>query len=506
MTELTGGDAVYETLRALGVCHVFGIPSVHNLPIFDAITRGGDIEPIIVRNEQAAAHSADGYARASGKLGVILASTGPGTTNTVTGLYEASFASSGVLLITGQVDSVYYRKGKGPGHQADNQVQMLQSVVRHVESVRHTQTIPAAINRAVAAIQEGRPQPAAVEIPIDLQYARADMTIPPAPETRPLANIGDIEQAATLLAEANKRVIIAGGGAQGAAAQVTALAVSLGAPVFTSVNGRGVIPEDHELSMGSSFAANPMRKLLEEADVVLAIGTWFHGGPHNWNINLSGKLIHIDIDPHSHGLVFDTAINIIGDAGDAVEAIAKRLNANPGDADYTRALARARDEISAGARKRLGEDTAAIMDHMRNQMGRDDVLVRDMTIPAYLWANQFFPIFSARRTMNPTSGAIGPGLPLANGAALASQRKTVLIQGDGGFMVHIGELTTTVQYNLPLVICVFTDGGYGVLRGFQTNQFEGRLVGVNLVTPNFTGLANSVGMAAEAVSSVAGFE
>ena len=110
------------------------------------------------------------------------------------------------------------------------------------------------------------------------------------------------------------------------------------------------------------------------------------------------------------------------------------------------------------------------------------------------------------RTMNPTSGAIGPGLPLANGAALASQRKTVLIQGDGGFLLHIGELTTTVQYNLPLVICVFTDGGYGVLRGFQTNQFEGRLEGVNLVTPNFTGLAHSVGMAAEAVSSVNEFE
>ena len=161
MTTQTGGECAYEALLKLGVKHVFGIPSVHNLPIFDAILRGGKIQPIIVRNEQCAAHSADGYARASGQIGVVLASTGPGTTNTVTGIYEAAFASSHVLVLTGQVDSIYYGKGRGPGHEADRQMHMLQTVARRVESPRYTQDIAPAIFRAVADMQSGRPPDAA---------------------------------------------------------------------------------------------------------------------------------------------------------------------------------------------------------------------------------------------------------------------------------------------------------------------------------------------------------
>ena len=132
MSQITGGEAVYRTLLRLGVRHVFGIPSVHNIPIFDALQQGGEIDTVIVRNEQAGTHAADGYYRATGKMGVILASTGPGTTNTMTGLYEAAFASSKVLLITGQTDSVFYGKGRGLGHEAENQVAMLQTVASSV--------------------------------------------------------------------------------------------------------------------------------------------------------------------------------------------------------------------------------------------------------------------------------------------------------------------------------------------------------------------------------------
>ena len=155
--EMTGGEAVASALETLGVRHVFGIVSVHNLPIYDAIARRGTITPIGVRHEQAAAHAADGYARATGELGVVIASTGPGTTNTMTGLFEASFASSPVLLITGQIDSSYLGKAKGFLHEAEHQRLMLSSLCRRVETVRRTEDIGRTIITVAEDIRAGRP-------------------------------------------------------------------------------------------------------------------------------------------------------------------------------------------------------------------------------------------------------------------------------------------------------------------------------------------------------------
>ena len=498
MTVMTGGEAVYQTLKSAGVDCLFGIPSVHNLPIFDAIARGGDIEAIIVRNEQAAAHSADGYARASGKLGVVLASTGPGTTNTVTGLYEAAFASSRVLLITGQVDTPFYGKGRGPGHEADNQIAMLRTVVRHAESVGQTRDIPRAIERAIDLIQRGRPQPAAVEIPIDLQYAEADVTIAEriAAGDPPSVPTDAADEAAGLLADAERRVILAGGGVVGgnASGQLVALAEALNAPVFTTTNGRGAIPDDHHLAMGAYWEHPKMQAAIADADVVLAVGTRFRGGERVWDATPPGALIHVDADPHALNLVHRSRLSIVADAAAALTAISDRLNAERNDDAFVDAARNARDAVFASVRDRIGPDQAAIMDHIRTRLPRDGVFVRDMTMPAYFWGNQLFPVLAPRTTMNPTSGAIGPGLPLANGAAAATGRKTVVIHGDGGFTVHVGELTTAVQHDLPVVVVVFTDGGYGVLRGFQNTRFDGRTIGVDLATPRFSALAESMGM------------
>ena len=173
---MTGGEAVHRTLRALGVEHVFGIASVHNLPIYDAILRAGGIDAIMVRHEQAGVHAADGYARATGKLGVALTSTGPGAANAVPGLYEAGFASSRVLMITGQIDSPYYGKGKGFLHEAENQLPMLRTVTRRAESPRFVHEIVDSILRVARDIQTGRPQPGCVEIhgssPIPPRFAK----------------------------------------------------------------------------------------------------------------------------------------------------------------------------------------------------------------------------------------------------------------------------------------------------------------------------------------------
>lgn len=506
MSQMTGGEAVYRTLVGLGVRNVFGIPSVHNIPILDAMLQGGEINTVIVRNEQAGAHAADGYYRATGELGVIIASTGPGTTNTMTGLYEAAFASSRVLLITGQIDSTFYGKGKGLGHEAENQVPMLQTVVDHVASPKSTQAITPAILRVVAEMKMGKPGPGAVEISIDLQYQTADITIPDIPEIQPIAPKTDaIKAAAALLSDSARPVILAGGGviASGASATLVEWAESINAPVFTSANGRGSISDQHPLCMGCFLGSRQFQEAMTDVDTMVAIGTWFRGGGQ---FPLPGKLIHIDIDPRKIGLVHLPDVSVIGDALLAINGIRAAMNAGPGDGAFLENMQSIRDQVRQRIRKRIGMDHEGIMDTIRSLAPDDAIMVRDMTIPAYSWGNQLLPIYAPRTTMNPVCGAIGAGLPLAIGAAAATGKKTVIIQGDGGFMVHIGELATVVQYQLPIVICVFTDGGYGVLRGIQSSTFQGRTIGVDLATPNFATVARGIGLEAESVASVEEFK
>jgi acetolactate synthase I/II/III large subunit len=508
MAEITGGQAVHDALVKLGVTHVFGIPSVHNLPIFDAIRNGGKITPIITRHEQAAVHSADGYSRVSGRLGVAICSTGPGTTNTVTGLYEAGFASSRVLLITGQTESVDYGKGRAAGHEAEKQLPMLRTVARAVESPRYTQDLAPAVFRVAADIQTGRPQPGAIEMCIDLQYGKTSVPVGEPIRVEPVRPQGDtINRAVDMIGSASKRVILAGGGVVngGASAELQQLAEALNAPVFVSGNGRGAIPDDHPLAMGQFINRRNVLDAMQDCDLVIAIGTRFRGPMRAWE-TLPGKLIHIDVDPQVHGLVVTPDVSVIADAKESVKALLASMNAKPGDASFVKGLAKARDDVEAQIRKTIGPDMEVIMDTIRSSLDRDAPFVRDMTMPAYAWGNQLFPILEARTTMNPNSGAIGPGLPLANGAALASGKKTVAIHGDGGVMVHIGELSTTAQYNLPVVLCIFTDGGYGVLRGIQSDRFEGRNVGVDLTTPNFALVARGMGVPGQQVKGIDEFK
>ncbi|MDH3643169.1 MAG: thiamine pyrophosphate-binding protein, partial [Gammaproteobacteria bacterium] len=243
----TGADLIAHGLVDLGVEQVFGIVSIHNMPLFDAINRLGKTRIIDVRHEQAGTHAADGYARATGRMGVMIASTGPGTANTVSGLYEAQYASSKVLLITGQAETAFYGKGLGYVHEAESQVPMLRTVCRRVESPRHVNQLASALSAVVQDMHTGRGAPGALEIPIDLQYAAVEKVRVAALETPEFA---PDEQMTAKIAErirgTRRRVIVAGGGViagEGSAALMR-LAEQLDAPVITSVDGRGAIPED----------------------------------------------------------------------------------------------------------------------------------------------------------------------------------------------------------------------------------------------------------------------
>ncbi len=499
MTAMTGGDAVYETLKALGVKHVFGIISVHNIPIFDAIKRGGDITAVPMRHEQGAAHAADAYARATGKLGVAIVSTGPGTTNVVTGLLEAQTSSSRLLIITGQIESQFYGKGKGLGHEAENQLDMLRTVTRRTDSPRQVGTIPESIMRVAEEICTGRPQPGAVEIPTDMQYAIADVTIPDGPrDFREAPDPTRLAAAADILTNATKRVIWSGGGVIRAEAseELTRLAEALGAPVFTSTNGRGGIAEDHDLSMGPIGARPEFRDAFNEADVVLAVGTRFQAAQTaGFNMKMPGKLIHLDADQHMIDLNYKSDIRLDGDAKLGLSALQEAIgNAPPADADWVGRMTAGRDTARKNIRKQIGPDYELVMDTIRENLPRDGQVVRDSTVPAYTWGNVLFPILEPKTSHHPTTGAIGPGLPFGIGAAIGSGKKTVILQGDGGFMLHIGELAAAAQANAQIIVCVFNDQGYGVLRRIEQVNFDGRIFGADLTTPKFADTAESMGV------------
>lgn len=509
MREMTGGEAVYETLRALGVDTVFGIVSVHNIPIYDAIHRGGGITAVAVRHEQGAVHAADGYARVTGKLGVAITSTGPGVTNGVTGLFEAGFASSRVMMIAGQIDSAYYGKGKGFLHEAENQLPLLRTVTGRTESVRRPEEIGEAVFRVAQDINTGRPRPGAVEIPIDFQYAKAEIDIPHVEAwPRKAPDRDAVSRAVEAIRNAKKVVIWAGGGVltAGAEGELSQLAEALQAPVFTTGNGRGSLPEDHPLCMGPLTAQPGVGETLADADVVVAVGTRFQAGQtRNWTLPLGGKLIHLDADPGVIGRNYRADVAVVGDARLGLAGLLKGVESARSDSAFLARAQELRDATRKQIRSEIGPDYESIMDSMRELLPRDGIVVRDATVPAYLWGNRLMPILSPRTSLNPTSAAIGPALPLAIGAAIGSGKKTAVIQGDGGFMLNIGELATAVQYNVPVVTCVFNDGGYGVLRSIEGRTFEGRQFGVELATPDFAMVAQGMGMRAEHVDSAASF-
>jgi acetolactate synthase-1/2/3 large subunit len=413
------------------------------------------------------------------------------------------------MMICGQIDSVYYGKGKGFLHEAENQLQMLQSITGRTESVRRPEEIGEAVFRVAQDVNTGRPRPGAVEIPIDFQYARAEIDIPHVEAwLRRSPDKEAIAKALEAIKGAEKVVIWAGGGVltAGAEGELKQLAEALQAPVFTSGNGRGSIPEDHPLCMGPLTAQPGVGETLADADVVIAIGTRFQAGQtRNWSLPLGGKLVHIDADPGVVGRNYKADVPVIGDARLSLAGLLKGLEGAKSDGAYLSRAQELRDATRQQIRGEIGPDYESIMDSMRELLPRDGNVVRDATVPAYLWGNRLMPILSPRTSMNPTSAAIGPALPLAIGAAIGSGKKTAVIQGDGGFMLNIGELATAVQYNVPLVTCVFNDKGYGVLRAIEGRTFDGRQFGVELATPDFVMVANGMGMKAERVESAAGF-
>ncbi|MEV4376931.1 thiamine pyrophosphate-binding protein [Streptosporangium sp. NPDC049644] len=526
MVHRNGGDLLVDVLRDHGVDTVFGVISVHNLPLVEALDR--DLRFVPVRHEAAAVNAADGYARATGGLGVAVTSTGTGAGNAAGSLVEALSAGSRVLHITGQIDSEYLGQGRGVIHETPEQLAMLRAVSKHAAAVPSAELAEETLRTAVAFALSAPQGPASVEWPIDLQYARqptgATTAVPEPPPagsvpteplpTEPLPTeplpAESVRAVAAMVAAARRPLIWAGGGARTARAQLLELAERLGAPVLTSNAGRGVIDEAHELVVGNYASSPRAEPLITSADLLISVGTHFRSNEtRQYQVPLPAEHVQIDVDPAAIGRSYPASAGLVGDAATVLSALLTELTeagtavgSEPGWREQGVAT---REAVREHQRAAIG-CYAEINDSLRNRLAESSVIARDVTVPSSTWGNRLLEIRHPSTNIFPLGGGIGQGLAMGIGAAVSRpDAPTVVIAGDGGLAVHLGELGTLAQERPWLVLVVFNDGGYGVLRSMQESQGR-QPSAVDLFTPDFGALATSFAIPYALVQTVGSFD
>ncbi|MER7555791.1 thiamine pyrophosphate-binding protein [Nocardioides sp. NPDC126508] len=507
VTYADGGDLLVAVLREVGVDTVFGVISVHNLPLVEAVSR--ELRFVPVRHEASAVNAADGYARATGGLGCALTSTGTGAGNAAGSLIESLSSATSVLHVTGQVESAYLGSGRGFIHETKDQLGMLQAVSLDAVTVPTLEESAGILRAAVDRALGGPGQaggPVSVEWPIDLQYLpqrevvevadSADEAVAPAP--------AGLDALTDLILAAERPVIWAGGGVADAGAELTELVETWGAGLLTSNSGRGAVPEDHPLVVGNYGATPGGGALLADADLLLSIGTHFRSNEtRDYDLVLPPVHVQVDLDPAALGRVFPVAAGVAGDARDVLPSLTAAVRDRGAVAEEWRArVTRARRDVRATQREGLG-DHAVLADALRAALPRRSVLARDVTIASSSWGNRLFEVYDPRDNVFPRGGGIGQGLGMGLGAAMGRRDEpTVVIAGDGGLAVHLGELLTLAQERPWLVLLVFNDGGYGVLRNMQEARGVDR-AGVDLTTPDFAGLAGALGLPYQRIGTAA---
>jgi len=502
----TGGEWVVEALRAAGVRHVFGLPGVHNLAIYDALLRQHDIAHILSRHEQGAAFMADGYARASGRPGVVVVTTGPGATNVLTPLVESFAGSQPILALMSDIPAALIGKGLGALHEVPNQIDCFKPVTRWAETVTDGRGIAAAIERAFHLFRTTRPGPIALSLPTDLLVGKTERRRATLRGSLPTCDARRIEAATKRLRAAKRPLIVAGGGviASDASAELASLAHRLVAPVITSVMGRGAIPESDPLWLGVLPNYRSTKAALEQADVILAVGCRFaHRSTKGLLLNLEFKpeqaLIHIDIDPSVIGLMHRPAVGIVGDARDGLRNLLANLGygsaASEWDADWIRSQRDVRWP-------RYSAQVDRLIQILRRALDPRAIVVNDQTGLNY-WMEWHFPVLEPRTFLYPVGSAtLGYGVPAAIGAKIAHPEKQVLaVLGDGGFMFSVNELATAVKYDLGIVFLVLNDQRYGAIKYLQEGIF-GKPYEVDLANPDFPALARAFGAQGVRVDAV----
>src|SRR5574337_183793 len=509
---MTGAETVVECLKAQGVELIFGIRGLHITAVADATKRRG-IRFIEVRHEQSAAFMADAYARVTGKVGVVLAGTGAGTAATMVGIQEAYCSSSPVLLIASQIEHAHLHKGWGDIHEVKDQHGLISTVTEACYDVKTAPDIPHCLHAIFSRMQNERPRPYGLEIAADILKEEfiTPFSYQPAMRTPRLPDGKRLEEAVKLIAGVRGPVIYAGGGAiaSGASKVIERLADLLNAPVLTSVKGKGVLSEAHDLSLGNLGTEGPVRALLEKADLAIVVGTRFSSrSTGKWSLRLPPQWVRVDIDEHQFVTTHPTiqgreVVELVGDARLTLEHILGELDKQsscPQGFERSEVIRTKRQTLERVKVKYPAE--VKLLEDIRHVMKRDAIVANDSTVATY-WMRRYFEVFEPRTFLWAMgSGTIGFGLPAAIGAKLANPDRQVLaLCGDGGFLFSCQELATAVKYRIAIVVLLFNDHAFGIVDYGQRK--EGDLFGDEaLVNPDFIALAKSFGADAERVDSL----
>lgn len=506
MTRLkTGGEAIVSGLIANGVDTVFGLPGAQMYPLFDALAQNADsIRTVGARHEQACGYMAFGYGRSTGRVGVYSVVPGPGLLNTTAALATGWGCNTPMVCLTGQIPSAFIGKRRGHLHEIADQLGTLRSLVKWAERIERPADAPALVAEAFRQAQSGRPGPVALEMAWDAMAASEEVPAAAAAilEPGPKHDATAIAEAARLIRAAKCPIIMTGSGAQHASAEITRLAELVGAPVAAFRGGRGVTDEAGPWGL-SSYAAF---RLYEQCDLVIGIGTRLEMPTMRWanmmavmtRLDGGRKLIRIDIDPQETTRL-EADASIVADSAEGVAALVAAL-ADHRAPDNRAAIERARAEAAEAIR--VVQPEVDYLDVIRDVLPPDGLLVEELCQAGF--ASYFgYPVHRPRTYVSTGfQGTLGFGFQTALGVKVAHPDKPVVsITGDGGFLFGVQELATAVQYGIGLVTVVFNNEAYGNVRRDQEQRYGNRLIGADLVNPNFPALAKSFGLDGASVSS-----
>ena len=504
------GDLIAHAIAEIGVTTVFGVISIHNMPMLDAIARHNRIRFVPARSEAGAMNMADAYARVSRSLGVVITSTGTAAGNAAGAQVEALTAGSPVLHITSQIDRPYMDRDRAAIHDVPRQADMLRAISKAYFRVWEARTAAGMLAAAARAALTPPRGPVSLEIPIDVQREKAP---PPyhviiGPITPEAADATLIDELANLVRRAKRPMLWLGGGAREAVAPALEL-VRRGFAVVTSTNGRAVVPEDHPHTLGAYTMTAQAQAIYERADLMIVVGSRLRGNETRNNaVRLPRPLVQIDADATQAARNYPVDLFINADARTALDALLSRLPAALDiDSTFLEAVAAASAQSEAKLAAALGP-YKIIADALRRRVAQDrHPFVRDVTLSNSTFGNRYVHVAAPHLGVHALGGGIGQGIAMAIGAALAAHpAKTVALIGDGGAMVNLGELATAVEAKAEIAFVLMNDRGYGVIRNIQDAQYGGRRHYADLHTPDFKLIAAALGLPHQRVSRIEDFE
>ena len=496
MSTMSCGEAVMQLLAAYEVDTVFGMAGTMTLELYRGIARSG-MRHVQCRNEQGASLMADGYARATGKPGVLTIIGGPGVTNAATGIAQAYSDSQPMLVLSGASPTLSHGKGWGAIHELNDQAAVTAPFTAFSAMVRNPEEVPELIARAYAVFRGSRPRPVHLSLPRDVLPLPVEAGWKPRRSPAlPLPDPALIEEAAERLARARQPLIFVGGGAVGTREALRAIAERIGAPVLSTNAGKGILPDSHPLSLGGSILQEGSQQALASADVVLLVGSEVAAGDHFVSkLEIAGDIIRIDIDPTELTSVYPSAVPIQGDARAALPALAAALARLRPAAQRGQGEERAREILARNAAKLtdLEKLHARVWKILRAALPEDAVVMGDATQIVYT-GTAAMPMETERCWYY--SGnycALGFAVPMAIGARIGAPRRPVIaVAGDGGVMFTVNELATAAEERLALPVIVWNNDA---LKAIADGMDERRIprIGVEPRSPDFVQLAESLG-------------